>query len=118
MVPPPPLGWHSTNAFARFLLGHSEWHSARQKRLNADASPVKRSVQDSTASPSGPSAAYHAANKLARSSAHGMWRQSATGQNRGKREEPEWYIKKFMDRTADHRVVAALAVALRTYEIR
>ncbi|MBW0464588.1 hypothetical protein O181_004303 [Austropuccinia psidii MF-1] len=99
---------------------YTEWHTARQKRLNSDSSPVKRTHLDPSPAlgQSSSSSTGHNTSKHPKSSGHGMWRQSAaSNSSRGKREEPEWYIKKFMDRTADHRVVAALAVALRTYEI-
>ncbi|KAA1117825.1 hypothetical protein PGT21_024676 [Puccinia graminis f. sp. tritici] len=100
--------------------GHSptEWATARQKRLNSDSTPTKRTIEPSPSlgQPSG-SSNSHTNSRLTKTPGHGMWRQSGPSSGRGKREEPEWYIKKFMDRSADHRVVAALAVALRTYEI-
>lgn len=58
------------------------------------------------------SAAASMYNKVA-----GKSRLGIGGSQRGKKEQPEWYIKKFMDRSADQKVVAALGVALRTYEI-
>jgi hypothetical protein len=96
----------------------TEWYTARQKRLNSDSTPTKRSMEASPSlgQPSG-SSNNHGTSKLTKAPGHSMWRQSGASTGRGKREEPEWYIKKFMDRTADHRIVAALAVALRTYEI-
>lgn len=108
----------------------ASWQAARS-RLGGTASDKRSTVANSVAFPGGMSpyssasadalgtggsnvgsAAANVYHKVA-----GKSRLGVGGSHRGKKEQPEWYIKKFMDRSADHKVVAALGVALRTYEI-
>ncbi|KAI9614024.1 hypothetical protein H4Q26_009879 [Puccinia striiformis f. sp. tritici PST-130] len=97
--------YHSSTTDNRDGHPSTEWYAARQKRLNPDSTPTKRTMESSPSS--GNLREQLITLNLLRRLVMRSWQ----------REEPEWYIKKFMDRTADHRVVAALAVALRTYEI-